>query len=220
MIKKNLKTLIITSIITLLPILAGIILWNQLPDKLPVHWDISGNIDGYASKAFVVFALPFIFTALNWICSFTTLADPKKQNHSGKVLSLVFWLVPLISVVLFGVIYAASLGKKVLITIVLPVMLGFIFVIIGNYLPKCKQNYTVGIKTPWTLNSEEIWNKTHRLAGWLWVAGGIAIMVFGFFKIVWAVLPIVLVISLIPLIYSYVLHKKASKRNDGDNDDA
>ena len=89
-----------------------------------------------------------------------------------------------------------------------PTMGGLMFIIVGNYLPKCKQNYTIGIKIPWTLNSEENWNKTHRFAGWLWTICGILIMLTGFLGSFWVFLPIALLMVIVPVVYSYILHRK------------
>lgn len=208
MIKKNLKVLILTTVVMLLPILAGIILWNQLPEQMPTHWNAAGEIDGWSSKPFAVFVLPLIMVAAQWLCMLGTAADPKKNNHSEKVLHLILWIVPALSVVLHAVTYATALGYAVPIEVVMPVLIGLIFTIIGNYMPKCKQNYTIGIKIPWTLDNEENWNRTHRFAGWLWTFCGIAIMCTGFFGGFWVFLPITLLMVLAPIIYSYVLHKK------------
>ena len=208
MIKKNLKILITTSFIILLPIAAGLIFWNQLPESMPTHWNVNGDVDGYSSKVFVVFGLPLMMLAFQWICVLATNADPKKEKHPQKVLHLVFWLIPIINVGLSIATYLAALGQEVRMEVVAPVVLGFVFIIIGNYLPKCKQNYTIGIKIPWTLNSEENWNKTHRFAGMLWVIGGTAIMCTSFFGGFFLFFGIVLVMTLIPFIYSYVLYKK------------
>jgi uncharacterized membrane protein len=104
--------------------------------------------------------------------------------------------------------YAAALGKEVKMESVLPVILGLLFTIIGNYLPKCKQNYTIGIKVPWTLDNEENWNRTHRLAGRLWVVCGLIILFTGFFSLTWILLPIALLMVLVPFVYSYMLYRK------------
>ena len=208
MIKKNLKVLILTTFVMLLPILAGLILWNQLPEQMPTHWNASGEVDGWSGKAFAVFGLPLIMVAAQWLCMLGTAADPKRKNHSEKVLHLVLWIIPALSVVLHAVTYATALGYAVPIEVVMPVLIGLIFTIIGNYMPKCKQNYTIGIKIPWTLDNEENWNRTHRFAGWLWTFCGIAIMCTGFFGGFWVFLPITLLMVLAPIIYSYVLHKK------------
>ena len=208
MIKKNLKVLILTTVVMLLPILAGLILWDQLPDQMPTHWNAAGEVDGWSGKPFAVFGLPLIMVAAQWLCMLGTAADPKKNNHSEKVLHLVLWIVPALSVVLHAVTYATALGHAVPMEVVMPILVGLIFTIIGNYMPKCKQNYTIGIKIPWTLDNEENWNRTHRFAGWLWTFCGIAIMCTGFFGGFWVFLPITLLMVLTPIIYSYVLHRK------------
>ena len=208
MIKKNLKVLIITSLVILLPILAGLILWNQIPEQLPIHWNAAGEIDGWSSKPFAVFGMPLILLAFQWVCVCATQADPKKQNHSEKILHLVFWIIPIINIALSVFIYCAALGKQVRVEVLMPILMGLLFVVIGNYLPKCKQNYTVGIKIPWTLNSEENWNRTHRLAGWVWTIGGLIIMASGFFAGFWLLMAVTLIMVFVPLIYSYILHRK------------
>ena len=206
MIRKHLKVLIITSAIILLPILAGIILWKRLPEQLPIHWNAAGEIDGWCGKAFAVFGLPAILLTVQWLGTLVTFADPKKSGHSGKILQLVFWLIPVMSLVLNTITYTTALGIKVPVNVVMPVFMGLLFIIIGNYMPKCKQNYTIGIKIPWTLNSEENWNKTHRFAGRLWVICGFILMASSFFGKVWICIAAIVPIALIPMVYSYILH--------------
>lgn len=208
MIKKNLKLLIITSIIVLLPVIIGLIFWDKLPDEIPSHWNISGEIDGWSSKPFSVFGLPLILLAIQWSVVLVSLADPKRKNHSPKILNLMFWLTPVLSVVLSLVSYLSAMGMEVHVELVIPIILGLFFVVIGNYMPKCKQNYTIGIKLPWTLNNEENWNKTHRLGGWLLIIGGIGMIIAGFLNEIWMFIPIALIVTIIPIIYSYVLHRK------------
>ena len=208
MIKKNWKSLLIASVVILLPILAGLILWDQLPEQIPYHFNISGDVDGWASKTFAVLAMPTILLAAHWLCILGTCADPKKANHADKVLHLIFWIIPVLSVLLHAIIYATALGKDVPVETVMPIFMGLVFAIIGNYMPKCKQNYTIGIKIPWTLNSEENWNKTHRFAGRLWLICGLVIMLTGFFGGFWVFLPVCLVMVLVPILYSYILHRK------------
>ena len=208
MMKKHWKTLLITSIVILLPIVAGLVLWNRLPEQIPTHWNAQGAIDGWSSKPFAVFGLPCILLAAQWLCALGTSADPKKANHPQKVVQLVLWIIPALSVALFAITYAVALGKEVRIEVILPVLVGLILAIVGNYMPKCKQNYTIGIKIPWTLHSEENWNKTHRFAGILWVICGIAIVLTGFFGSFWIFSGVVLLMVLAPLLYSYLLHRK------------
>ena len=208
MIKKNLKVLLISSVAILLPIVAGLILWNQLPEQIPSHWNAVGEVDGWFNKPCAVFGMPLILLAFQWLCVLGTSADPKKSHHPEKMLHLVFWIIPVLSAVMHIVSYATALGKDVPMEMVMPVLFGLIFAIVGNYLPKCKQNYTIGIKIPWTLDNEENWNKTHRFAGRLWVVCGFAIMLTGFLGGFWVFLPVVLLMVIAPCVYSYVLHRK------------
>lgn len=213
MIKKHWKLLVITSIILVLPIVVGVILWNQLPEQIPTHWNAAGEVDRWSSKTFAVFVLPLIMLAAQWLCCLGTGADPKKANHPDKVVHLVLWIIPVLQLVLFAITYCVALGQPVQMDVVMPALIGLIFAIIGNYLPKCKQNYTIGIKLPWTLESEENWNKTHRMAGWLWLICGIVLMLSGILSVVWkfsiwVLLAVMPVMVLVPVGYSYSLHRK------------
>ena len=207
MIKKYLKTLIVTSVVILLPILLGVIMWDKLPEQIPFHWNAAGEVDGWASKSFGVFGMPFILLGFQWLCALVTGADPKKANHSEKVLHLVLWIIPVLQLVLFSITYITALGGDVPMDVVMSLFMGLLFVIIGNYLPKCQQNYTIGIKMSWTLNSEENWNRTHRFAGRLWVICGLVIMVAGCFTF-WAIFAMLLPMVIAPVVYSYALHRK------------
>lgn len=208
MIKKNLKTLIVMSIATLLPIFAGLILWDKLPDQFPIHWNGAGEIDGWCGKPFGVFGLPLILLGLHWLTVLITQSDPKKQNQSDKILQLTFWIIPTLNIALSAFTYSAAMGKNVPVGTLSSLLIGVMFIIIGNYMPKCRQNYTIGIKLPWTLNSEENWNKTHRLSGWLWVMGGIFITFAGFFNLFWPIVISIVIMTATPFIYSYILHRK------------
>ena len=208
MLKKNKWGMIFSSVVILLPVVAGLLLWDRLPEQLPFHWNAAGEVDGWSSKAFAIFGLPLIMVAAQWLCMLGTAADPKRKNHPEKVLHLVLWIIPVLSVVLHAVTYATALGHSVPMEVVMPILIGLIFTIIGNYMPKCKQNYTIGIKIPWTLDNEENWNKTHRFAGFLWTICGLLIMLTGFFGGFWVFLPITLLMVLAPIIYSYILHRK------------
>ena len=208
MIKKNLKILIITSIIILLPMIAGLALWKQLPQEIPFHWNAAGEVDGWASKPMAVFGTSALMLGFQWLAVIATLSDPKKQNHSQKVLQLIFWFIPVLTVILSAVIYATALGGTIRVEMIVPVLLGVLFIAIGNYLPKCQQNYTIGIKIPWTLHSEENWNRTHRLAGYIWVGGGVVMLLAGLVGLFWLSLPAALCMAIIPIVYSFVLSRK------------
>ena len=210
MLKANKKTLIIASIVTLLPVLIGIVLWNRLPDRMAIHFGINNEADGYSSKAVAVFWLPLFLLAVEWFGAFVMANDPKKQNISSKQFSFSLWIVPVVSLVMAAALYSYNLGYQVNFSFVAFLLLGIMFIIIGNYLPKARQNYTMGIKIPWTLANEENWNLTHHLAGYLWVIAGILMVIAALTGIggtVWLILIVSLTV-LVPCVYSYWLHAK------------
>jgi uncharacterized membrane protein len=173
MIKKNLGKLILGSVLILLPVLIGLLLWNQLPEQMVTHWGVDSVPDGWSGKGMVVFGIPAIMLVLHWACMLVTAADPKSKEQSKKPMNMIFWIVPVISLVCCGMIYAQAMEVKLDIDTIALVLMGVTFLYIGNYMPKCKQNFTLGIKLPWTLNSEANWNATHRLAGKVWMAAGV-----------------------------------------------
>ena len=211
MIKKNFKTLIITSIIILLPIIAGLLLWKQLPAKMPSHWGVTGEIDGYAEKEIVVFLVPMIMLLIQWLCAFITGLDPKAENITDKSMNLILWIIPCINLTVNTIMYLTALNIPVPVNIILSAVCGIMFIIIGSHLPQCKQTYTIGIKVPWTLNDEDNWNKTHRLAGKLWVIGGLLILATSFLETIFIFLGITLLITIIPVVYSYLLFKNSKE---------
>lgn len=208
---KNRKSeFIITVAVCLLPIIAGLVLYNRLPDRIPTHFDINGNADNYSGKAFAVFGLPGLLAAIQVFLLFTLGADPKKKNMSPALRYISAWIVPVISVILNSMILGIAMGHSFPIQTVLPLLMGLLFILIGNYLPKTKQSYTMGFRLPWTLHSEENWNRTHRLAGFLSVAGGIVIVLTTLLQ--WhpvvLMLAALVLIALVPTVYSYLLYKK------------
>ena len=213
MIKKNLSTLIITSIIILLPVLAGIFLWDRLPEVIATHFGANGEPNGWSSRPFVVFGLPCILLAVQWICMLGTNADPKRDRISPKMMKLVLWIIPVIACVTMTLVYSEALGYPLKMGTVMPVLIGVLFIIIGNYLPKCRQSYTMGIKLPWTLADEDNWNRTHRMAGKLWVICGVAFLLAAFLRIDWLIIAIFVVMIAVPTLYSYVLHVRKSRAN-------
>ena len=211
MSSKNKRTLILTSIVILLPILIGILLWNKLPDSMATHFNFDNAADGYREKWFAVIMTPFILLALHLIMAMIIAADPRKKNISSKVYGITIWIIPASSLALAVVIYPYNLGIHFNISLFLGIFLGVIYIILGNYLPKTRQNYTIGFKLPWTYANEENWNKTNRLSGVINIVIGILIIInaaMGLFNIFYSLLVAVLIGSLIPLGYSYFLHAK------------
>ena len=207
---KNRKELLLTTLLCLLPIPAGALLYDRLPERIATHFDMSGTPDGWSSRAFAVFGIPLMMAAMELALQLVLNADPKRQNMNGALRAVAVWTVPAVTILVSALILGAALGAPMHVETVVPLLVGLLFIVIGNYLPKTKQNYTVGIRLPWTLNSEENWNRTHRTAGFLWVVGG-AVMVLLTLLHLWSVgalLALILALSLTPCVHSYLLYKK------------
>ena len=206
--KINKKTLILTSIVTLLPILIGLALWNKLPDTIPTHFGMDGTPNGWSSKSFTVFGIPSLMLLFHLLCVGITSMDPKYDQMSDKLFAIVLWICPACSLLVVVASYGSVLGWEMNIAKYAMIGSGILFMVIGNYLPKCKQNYTMGIKIPWTLDNEENWNRTHRMAGFLWVIGGVLIIINAFLEWYWLFFAIVFTMTLIPTVYSYLYYVK------------
>lgn len=206
---------ILTAIICLLPILLGVLLYEQFPSEVPVQWDAEGEINRVLSRPLAVFGLPLFFLAVHLFTVFMLQKDPKKDNHSKIMQQASQWIAPLLSIILVPLMFLAALGENISMPFVVSLLLGVFYILIGNYLPKNRQNYVIGLKLPWTLNSQNNWNKTHRLAGTLFLAAGIIIFLSTFFlmnQYAWVhtfiMLGSALSAAFIPTVYSYILYKK------------
>lgn len=208
MIKKYMKTLVATSLLSLSPIVVGLILWDRLPDTVATHFGVDNTPDGWSSKAFAVFGLPLVIVGLEWLCMLATKMDPKVRNIDDSVMmKIVLWMMPCLSILMSGLTYINALGYEIKVGMIVMAFMGVLFVIMGNYLPKCKQSYTMGIKLPWTLESAENWNRTHRMAGKLWVFGGIVILATAVFENPFVLIGVLVVMVAVPTVYSYRLYK-------------
>lgn len=205
MIKKHLRILLLTSILILFPMIIGIFIWDKLPEMIATHWNMSGNVDGWASKPIVVFGIPLLMLIIQWFGFIMTMNN---TNMNNKVMYLVLCIVPMISWLLTIVIYGSALGYDVNVGKIVSIVLGCMFTIIGDYLPKQTQNYFVGIRLPWTLKSEENWRKTHHLSGWIWMISGVLIILSGIFEIYWICFLCFTLMVILPIGYSYWLSKK------------
>lgn len=205
---KNKRLVFIGAVICLLPCILGLILYRELPDRLPVHWNLSGEADNFAPKPFAVFGLPLILAAFHLICHIGASFEKRRENYSKALDAMTYWLIPTLSLILCPMTLLASKGVDVKIEVIIPCLIGLMLVFVGNFLPKCKPNSTMGIKIPWTLADEENWNKTHRLAGKLWMAGGIVSIIGTFCGIPVLLFAAIAAVVLIPVIYSFALSRK------------
>ena len=213
MLEKNKNQIILSSFVVLISMLLGIILWKFMPDEMITHWGVGGVADRWSSKAFAVFGMPLIFLLTHWFCIYMVSRDPKNKGQNGKILRTVIWVIPVMSILTCGFTDLIALGYDIGINTVVFGLMGLMFILIGNYLPKCKQNYTIGVRVVWALQNEENWNKTHRFTGKLWVVGGFATL-FGVFipddwmMMMYVLIGIALILSLMPIAYSYWYYRK------------
>ena len=211
MILKNKKRLLLTSLATLLPIPAGLVLMDRFPDTMAIHFGFSGQADGFASPNFAVFVPPMIMLAVQWLCVLGASLDKGNRDKNKKIQSLVLWIIPLMSNISMMGIYALALGLEFSPVGWTMVFMGILFAVLGNYMPKTRMNATIGIKIPTTYSSQENWNATHRLAGKLWVIGGIAIAALWWLPHVWALVAmfgILTAITMIPILFSLNFYRK------------
>jgi uncharacterized membrane protein len=188
------------------------VVYNRLPEQVAVHWNIKGNPNWYLPKVAAGFGLPVFFAIINIIIQIFIYNDPKRENVSKAIKIIVVWIVPILSLILVPVMLFIAMGSQIPITLIALVLTGFILILCGNYLPKTKQNYVVGIKLPWTLDNTENWNRTHRMAGYLYVFCGIALIIASFvfngksFLLV-LILSILTLMIIVPIFYSYFIYK-------------
>ena len=208
MIKKYKWSLLFGSLLSLSPILIGLLLWNQLPAQIPTHFS-TGNIpDGWSAKSTAVFGLPTFLFVMMWFCMLITSADPRRKNISSKLIRALIWFMAVLSPAVMCSSYAIALGIHVNISMIVCLIIGVMFLVIGNYLTKVKQNYTTGIRIPWTLYSEENWNRTHRISAWTFILAGLAMLVNAFVDSDILLFAIIIALLVIPYGYSFFLHKK------------
>lgn len=207
---KHKRSKILFWFVTLLPFLVSAACYSSLPARVATHFNASGAPNGFSSREIAAFGLPAFYFAITLFVFVMLKIDPKSDNinRSPKVKAAVLWG----TVILFNLVHAAmmlnDIGFKLSIGVITGVSVGLLFAVIGNYLPKCKPNYTMGIRLPWTLASEDNWRKTHRFAGPLWIAGGIVIALSGLLEWAWTILPVTAVLCLVPAVYSYLLFRK------------
>ncbi|WP_197034479.1 SdpI family protein [Streptobacillus canis] len=202
----NKKKVMISIVLCLLPIIYGLAVYSRLPEMIPTHWNFSGEIDGYTSKNMFIFGMPLLFAAINAFSIFGVKEDPRNaENQKTFLFKNFIWLIPIMSNFIMIITILVSLGYNISVSKLIFVPIAILFIVLGNYMPKCKQNYTIGIRTPWTLNDEDNWNRTHRFGGKMFVLAGIVtlfsvITEYAFF--------VSFVFIFAPTVYSYLIYKK------------
>lgn len=208
MIKKYKWSLLFGSLLSLSPIMIGLILWNNLPVQIPTHFSTGNVPDGWSNKPTAVFGLPIFLFAMMWFCFLIISADPRRKNISSKLIRSLIWFMAVLSPVVICSSYAIALGINVNISMIIYLIIGVMFMVIGNYLTKVKQNYSAGIRIPWTLFSEENWNRTHRVTSRIFVLAGLVMIINAFVDSDVILFIIIMALLTIPYGYSFFLYKK------------
>lgn len=208
------KFFLLSSLLCFLPIIISLFFYNKLPEEIPTHWNFAGEIDDYSPKVFALLVLPISMFLVDFITKFILLNSPKREGYPKKLLSLYKYFVPVLLLVIMVMQINSALNNNSSINSkILLCFLGIIFIILGNYMPKTKQNYVLGIKTSWTLNSQDNWNKTHKMSGYVLIISGFVLMVSAFLPLNIGVLNgiiifDVLITLIIPIVYSFMYYKK------------
>ena len=155
--------------------------------------------------------MPLILLALHLVLWLLLESDPKNKGVPSPVRAMSRWIIPIISLGAQTLVLYNALARPVDPTLAVTLFMGVMFTALGNYLLKCRQSYTVGIRLPWTLNDEDNWNRTHRLAGWLWTVGGILIIITAFFRAGWLMTAILTAMVAVPGGYSYLFYRRKAK---------
>lgn len=191
----------------LLFVFVNFLFYKKMPENIPTHWNINNEIDDYSSKFSAFIKTPIFLILLNIFSCFMLDNDPKNKNKNKIIILIGKATVPLVLLITFMISVFYGLGKGINVTVIISLFVGFLLIVIGNYLPKTKRNYTVGIKLPWTLNSDENWRKTHRLGGYTFILGGLAFLLSPFVGNQYLVLITIAIIFFVPMIYSFYLYK-------------
>ncbi|MEQ3654498.1 MAG: SdpI family protein [Dokdonia sp.] len=211
----NLRKELPSLAIVVLPFLYLGFIYPELPNTVPTHWNGQGVIDAWGPKH-SLWLIPFFMPVLTYVLLLVVpKIDPKGQlKHMGSKFDKFKFIITLfMSVLAMYIIYATQQQSLGSIKIIF-VLMGCLFAAIGNYLPAVKPNYFIGIRTPWTLENQTVWKKTHRLSGRIWVIGGLIIVVLSLLLAPTLALTLFITITIllvvIPLVYSYRLFKTIS----------
>ena len=215
-IKPTLKTEIAPIILLLAGVIASFYFYQNFPERVVTHWNFAGQPDGYSSRAFAAFFFPLLNVGMYLLFLVFPSFDPKKDRYAQFAKAYHVFKLAIVGVMtlIYGIVGMAGVGYPVPIERVLPATIGVLFIVLGNYMAKLKRNWFMGIRTPWTLSNEEVWNKTHRLGGKLFILMGVLMAAMGFWKnlATWYIFTGGIIgVALVPIIYSFLLYRKLEK---------
>ncbi len=211
--KKHLYPIILIAI----SVISWLANFPSLPEDIPVHWG-NGGVDGYQSKGMAFITLHAIMIFIYILMMVLPKIDPKKKNYtyfSKGYMRINYALITLFFVINM-IILLISLGNDIPMERLAGPFVGVLFMILGNYLQQARTNFFIGLRTPWTLSNEEVWMKTHRLGGKLFMGGGLLILLTFFMPTEWEfyiITGVVAIIVVVPYAYSYFLFKSITKES-------
>ncbi len=218
-IKPTIKTELPAILIIISSAVLSIFFYYKLPEVVVTHWNFAGEPNGWMSRLWASVMLPAMTVGIYLLFLGLPYLDPKKERYANfaKIYHIFKNVILLFLVLIFLISNLNNLGYNLPINIYIPLLVGILFVIMGNYFGKIKQNWFIGIRTPWTLSSNEVWNKTHRMGGKLFILGGVLIAVSGIAPITWR-LPLFISAMIILAVgtfgYSYFVYYNEKKHNN------
>ena len=210
-------TLVIVLVLLLVSAFAGVLLWNRLPDSMASHWDINDQVNGTMPKFWGVFLTPLISLGMFLLFLLIPAIDPLKANIAKfrGTFNLFISFMVLFLVYVQGLTLAWNLGFThfKMSTSLMPA-LGLLFILVGYMIRKAKRNFFIGIRTPWTLSSDKVWDETHRVGSWLFIGSGVLAILGSFFggmTAFWLLFVPLIGSAIFLVIYSYVLYQRETK---------
>ncbi|MFH1671799.1 MAG: SdpI family protein [Candidatus Portnoybacteria bacterium] len=204
----------------LLVVLVSFYVYPILPEKVPSHWNAMGEIDDWQSRDFSVLFFPGVIIGIYILMLLIPLIDPLRKNYQKFILPYFWFRTILVSFLVLIYFYSlwAALGSELNINYLILPAISVLFFSMGFFMPKIKKNYFVGIRTPWTLASEPVWEKTHQFGGKCFMLAGIIFLLAAFFPdyFVQIMILIILVAALLPITYSYFIFKKVEGFKDNN----
>lgn len=194
-------------------ILASAVAWPHLPARVATHWNAAGEVDGYSPRWLAATMMPAMIVAFAGLARLLPKIDPRFVNYRRFIGT--YWLIINGILVFIGAVHlvllANGVGWHVPVGKLVPVGIGLLFMLLGNYLSRVQPNWFMGIRTPWTLSSDQVWRKTHRIGGRLFVLGGIALAGVAFLPpalFVPALISVIVLVGVVPVVLSYFLWRK------------
>ncbi|MEM7763523.1 MAG: SdpI family protein [Pseudomonadota bacterium] len=202
---------LISIAIILIAAIASLVSYPTLAEQVPTHWNAAGEIDGYSSRLTAALMGPVGALGMMLLMWVIPAISPKGFGTGEFTPVVHIFQVAMVAFMaaIGGLILLAGRGVDVSMEYLIPIGVGLLFVVLGNYMGKLRKNFFIGIRTPWTLASDEVWARTHRLGGYLFVAAGIGLMLSAFIGMnTWLITTLALGAGLIPVAYSFLLYRK------------